>query len=104
MAGSIHRRLRWIVGIGALVGLLGYGVYWFDQSWPWHHFRTVEKSDEIAAVDSFYERAYGLLSSQEAREAFDMTKEDLIPECDGIVGGAHLIEEIMEGDCKVLTY
>jgi predicted peroxiredoxin len=33
-----------------------------------------------------------------------MSKEDLIPECAGIVGGAHLIEEVMEGDCKVLTY
>ena len=33
-----------------------------------------------------------------------MTKEDLIPECEGIVGGAHLIEEVMEGDCRVLSY
>ena len=33
-----------------------------------------------------------------------MTKEDLIPECEGIVGGAHLIEQIMEDDTKVLTY
>ena len=37
-------------------------------------------------------------------ELFDMTKEDLIPECAGIVGGAHLIEQIMEEDCKVMTY
>jgi uncharacterized protein len=37
-------------------------------------------------------------------DLFDMSKEDLIPECSGIVGGAYLIEEIMEGDCKVLTY
>ena len=37
-------------------------------------------------------------------DLFDMTQEDLIPECSGIVGGAYLIEEIMEGDCKVLTY
>ncbi len=34
----------------------------------------------------------------------DMKEEDLIPECSGIVGGAHLIEEIMEGECNVLTY
>ena len=33
-----------------------------------------------------------------------MTEEDLIPECSGIVGGAYLMEEVMEGDCKVLTY
>ena len=37
-------------------------------------------------------------------DLFDMTKEDLIPECSGIVGGAHLIEAIMEEDCKVMTY
>jgi predicted peroxiredoxin len=37
-------------------------------------------------------------------DLFDMTKEDMIPECSGIVGGAHLIEQVMEGDCKVLTY
>jgi predicted peroxiredoxin len=28
-------------------------------------------------------------------DLFDMKEEDLIPECDGIVGGAYLIEEIM---------
>jgi len=38
-------------------------------------------------------------------DLFDMTKEDLIPECSGIVGGAYLIEQIMEDDeTKVLTY
>ncbi len=37
-------------------------------------------------------------------DLFDMTKDDLIPECSGIVGGAYLIEEVMEADCKVLTY
>ena len=37
-------------------------------------------------------------------DLFDMSKEDLIPECSGIVGGAHLIEAIMDEDCKVLTY
>ena len=37
-------------------------------------------------------------------ELFDMTKDDLIPECEGIVGGAWVIEQIMEDDCKVLSY
>ena len=37
-------------------------------------------------------------------DLFDMSEDDLIPECGGIVGGAHLIEAVMEGDCKVLTY
>ncbi len=37
-------------------------------------------------------------------DLFDMTTDDLIPECEGIVGGAHLIEEVMEEDVRVLTY
>jgi predicted peroxiredoxin len=37
-------------------------------------------------------------------DLFNMTEADLIPECSGIVGGAYLIEEIMESDCRVLTY
>jgi len=37
-------------------------------------------------------------------DLFGMTEDDLVPECKGVVGGAYLIEEIMEEDCKVLTY
>ena len=37
-------------------------------------------------------------------DLFDMTKEDLIPECSGVIGGAYLIESVMEEDAKVLTY
>jgi predicted peroxiredoxin len=38
-------------------------------------------------------------------DLFDMGEGDLIPECEGIVGGAYLIERIMEeDDCRVLTY
>ncbi|MEZ5695891.1 MAG: DsrE/DsrF/DrsH-like family protein [Sphingomonadaceae bacterium] len=38
-------------------------------------------------------------------DLFDMTKDDLIPECSDIVGGAYLIEEIMEDDdVRVMTY
>ena len=38
-------------------------------------------------------------------ELHEMTQEDLIPECSGIVGGAHLIEQIMENDdVRVMTY
>jgi len=40
------------------------------------HFRNKEKADEISAMDSFYTKAYSLISSKEAREAFDITKED----------------------------
>jgi predicted peroxiredoxin len=37
-------------------------------------------------------------------DLFDMTKDDLIPECTGIIGGAYLIERVMEDDSEVLTY
>jgi len=38
-------------------------------------------------------------------DLFDMTEDDLIPECEGIIGGANLVEQVMEEDnTKVLTY
>ena len=39
------------------------------------HFRRMEKSDALGAMDKFYNDAYSLISSKEAREAFDMSKE-----------------------------
>ena len=39
------------------------------------HFAATEKSDAIDAVDSFYDRAYSMISSPEARGAFDLEKE-----------------------------
>ena len=40
-----------------------------------HHFRTLEKSDAIDSMDAFYQHAYKLISSQKAREAFDLKAE-----------------------------
>ncbi len=38
-------------------------------------------------------------------DLFDMTEDDLIPECEGIVGGAYIIERLMEeDDTRMLTY
>lgn len=37
-------------------------------------------------------------------DLFEMTEEDLIPECEGVVGGAYLIEQVMDDDVKVLSY
>ncbi len=39
------------------------------------HFSTLEKSDALAGMDSFYERAYAMMSSEKARDAFDLKKE-----------------------------
>jgi len=39
------------------------------------YFHEKEKSDAINAMDTFYERAYNLISSKEAREAFNLSAE-----------------------------
>jgi hypothetical protein len=40
-----------------------------------HHFRSIEKSDELDSMDAFYQHAYKLISSQQAREAFNLEAE-----------------------------
>jgi hypothetical protein len=40
------------------------------------HFAKAEKADAIGAMDTFYQRAYALISSQKAREAFNINAED----------------------------
>lgn len=37
-------------------------------------------------------------------ELFDITEADLIPECEGLMGAATMIGDIMDGECRVLTY
>lgn len=39
------------------------------------HFRGLENADALDAMDAFYERAYALISSKEAREAFNINAE-----------------------------
>jgi hypothetical protein len=39
------------------------------------HFRTLEKSDALDSMDAFYQHAYKLISSQQAREAFNLKDE-----------------------------
>jgi hypothetical protein len=39
------------------------------------HFARAEKSDNLDAMDTFYQRAYALISSQQAREAFNIEAE-----------------------------
>lgn len=38
-------------------------------------FRYLEKSDALQSMDSFYDKAYSLISSPDARAAFDLDKE-----------------------------
>ena len=40
-----------------------------------NHFVSKEKADGLEAMDTFYQRAYGMISSQKAREAFNINAE-----------------------------
>ena len=37
-------------------------------------------------------------------EMLDKAEADLIPECRGMMGAAAVIQDIMDGDCRVLTF
>jgi len=37
-------------------------------------------------------------------ELFDRSEDDLIPECAGLMGAAAMIQGIMDGECRVLTF
>lgn len=37
-------------------------------------------------------------------DLFGVTESDLIQECNGMMGAATMIQDIMDGDCRVLTY
>jgi predicted peroxiredoxin len=37
-------------------------------------------------------------------ELFDKTEADLIPECAGVMGAAAMVQDIMDGECRVLTF
>ena len=37
-------------------------------------------------------------------ELFDKAESDLIPECKGLMGAATMMQQIMEGECRVLTF
>ena len=39
------------------------------------HFSALEKSDALTGMDSFYQRAYAMMSSDKARAAFDLKQE-----------------------------
>jgi uncharacterized protein (DUF1501 family) len=41
-----------------------------------YYFSQKDRSDNVQAMNTFYERAYNLVSSEKARDAFDIDKED----------------------------
>ena len=40
-----------------------------------NHFKYMENSDALVSMDTFYQQAYALMSSESARSAFDLAKE-----------------------------
>lgn len=41
-----------------------------------YHFKSLEESDALDAMDAFYQHAYAMISSEKAREAFNLNAED----------------------------
>lgn len=66
------------------------------------------KQGDAKTVYDFIKDAHGagvkFYCCSPALDLFEMHQEDLIPECAGVVGAAHFIEEIMAGDARVLSY
>ncbi len=60
------------------------------------------------SVHAFIKDAHGLgvrfWCCSASLALFDMTEADLIPECGGVIGMAGILRDIMEGECKVLSY
>lgn len=66
------------------------------------------KHGDAKSIYDFIKDAHGagvkFYCCSPALDVFEMHQEDLIPECSGVVGAAHFIEEIMSGDARVLSY
>ncbi len=71
------------------------------------HFVSKEKSDSLDAVDSFYQRAYGLVSSKDAREAFNISAEPakIRDEYGRNTAGARMLlaRRLVEGGARFVT-
>ena len=55
-------------------------------------------------IDDAHEAGVKFFCCSPNLDLFEMTEADLIPQCSGIIGGAYLIERVMQDDYKVLTY
>jgi predicted peroxiredoxin len=66
------------------------------------------KSGETRSIYDFIKEAHAagvrFFCFSSGLDVCCMRKEDLIPECSGVIGAAHFVEEIMSSECRVLTY
>jgi hypothetical protein len=71
------------------------------------HLGSMTSADSVVAMDTFYERAYSLLSSPEAKAAFDLSKEDQkMKEAYGVnQAGQRLLmaRRLVESGCRLVT-
>jgi len=71
------------------------------------HFSARDKSDNVGAMNTFYERAYSLVSSKAAREAFDIDAEDagLRDKYGRNTAGQRMImaRRLVEAGCRFVT-
>ena len=77
------------------------------QDMPFDDLLLLVVTDEISRRDataaSNRSHAAGLDHSM-TLELFDKTESDLIPECKGLMGAAAVIQDVMDGECQVLTF
>ncbi len=70
-------------------------------------FSSLTSADSVTAMNTFYERAYSLLGSVEAKEAFDLGKEDQkMKEAYGVnQAGQRLLmaRRLVEAGCRLVT-
>jgi hypothetical protein len=71
------------------------------------HLGSMTNADSVVAMDTFYERAYSLLSSPEAKSAFDLSKEDQkMKDAYGVnQAGQRLLmaRRLVEAGCRLVT-
>ena len=71
------------------------------------HLGSMTNADSVLAMDTFYDRAYSLLSSPEAKAAFDLTKEDQkVKDAYGVnQAGQRMLmaRRLVEAGCRLVT-
>ena len=70
--------------------------------------KLIIKQSEAMTVYGWIKEAHGqgakFWACPANLELFDKTEADLIPECSGVMGAAAMIQGVMDGTCRVLTF
>jgi predicted peroxiredoxin len=70
--------------------------------------KLIIKQSEAMTVYGWIKEAHGqgakFWACPANLELFDKTEADLIPECSGVIGAATMIQGVMDGTCRVLTF